>query len=443
MVSSSTFVKGDGKSDQTSARTNDYEAQDDVDPISFPDVYSSWNSTSTCDRRLSRAARSLVRQRLLHYIFSDVESGTNTRYDNYNIWDLLDRWLMIQLSANGHSPASSSTLQSSCPLWPSRDVYREEEDHVVPVNVESMPGGTLHAMQAAYPNHVLGFRRSTSPRRPDSWYRCDFCGKIFSTRFYLDLHMSRHHDGHESHTMMKDYNVSDSDRPRSTVLEVAASRNSEICPAVGWCRLVGLANCHEKALQDEPFYDRGSGGWGEEDRTSIQHKWKKVAHSIPCTIDSLHQDCRSILRSCGLIEEPNDDDWARKVPASSSWQSSHSREAEQFCRQLTCPSHRSLWQFFDDGTSLSHARHTIVHDLWGNIWRQEIRHHRRLLSIVGTLLVVGLLAWITWAIAAAYGWRWQRRDTIPAGQRLLYKGRRRSNLLQSPKRGRVSRMKRD
>jgi hypothetical protein len=345
----------------------------------------------------------------------------------------------------------------------------------------------------------LSLSSSSDGRRPYHWFQCDYCGKIFSTRFYLDLHMSRRHHGPgaddkreaatASHERMEATTDPERQQLGSSPPTYSSGEPNEadgtpwICPAADWCRLVGLANCHERALREEPYYDRGSGGWGDEDKIPIQHRWRKVAQSIPCSTGTLQEDCRSILRACGLIMaeeeerlgEPttanDDDDWTKGgVPPSH--RAPHSRLAEQFCQRLTCPRHRTLLPFFFDENKAETSEYghpyafMFHHDderndhRWKDIWTEEFHHHRRLFSLVGVIVVVGLFLWVLRAVvplaAAAppdhgrrrggwWGW-WlmqpvmRRGDDIPAGQRLLHnKGiRRRSaggSFMQRPRRG--------
>jgi hypothetical protein len=424
----------------------DDEAEEIEDTtIDFPDVYSSWKQDTTleCDRRLSRAARNFLKEHLLNTVYDfDDDHKLNgkqqnrrgaTGEDDSDVWTLLERWLA--------SVPQKRLLRSakSCPLQLSEereDVYRNDEMHTKLVHVQSFPGGTIRAMTAAYPNYVMKYRPTATQnydnRRknknhrhepPNYWYRCGYCEKTFTSQFYLDIHMMTHH--HQRH------NDHHNDSTHSNMATI-------ICPAIDWCQLIGHANCHERALEDEPYYDRGSNGWAIEDSNSIRHKWYKIAHSIPCHVDIIRNDCRSILIDCGILPpstttttttttdgtdgDTNDnDDWTVTS-------SSYILSAERFCQSLTCPNQRSLWKYFGeedilDGSRLSPKKAPSgIGDHWKDIWHNEIHHHQRLFSTVGFVVVLALIVWISRVILFSVKESTNTgRRSIPAGQRLLHK----------------------
>ncbi len=128
--------------------------------------------------------------------------------------------------------------------------------------------------------------------------------------------------------------------------------------------MVGLANCHEQALLDEPYYDRGSSGWGA-DGPSIQHKWTKLAHAVPCALDTLRADCRRILVDACRVSEAS-----RLVP---------------LCETLSCPRYH-FWHTISSSS-------TTVPDHWREMWRHESHHHGS--GVVGgILLCLGLCAYV-------------------------------------------------
>jgi hypothetical protein len=290
------------------------------------DVYSQ-NSTS-CDRRLSRAARTLIQRHVLRALSLSAQEESD-------VWTLLDQWI-------GKAPPT-------CPLLPTRDVLRQDEEHSLMITPPSKN------LNWAYPTHILQHRRQSSPLRPKEWCQCGYCGKTFVTRFYLDMHVMHQH--HYS----------------------SAEEASMICPATEWCHVVGLANCHQQALEDEPYYDRGSGGWGE-DRKSVKHKWTKVTHSISCDLESMEADCRSVLETCGVSGD--------------------------FCDSMTCPTHHFLWH---------------LPDHWQDTWLQEAQHHPGLLGI---LLVIGIFIWVYAMAASSWTASFVNSKPHPPGKRLLQKSSR-------------------
>lgn len=291
------------------------------------DIYSE-DSSASCDRRLGRAARAQIRRRVLQAVSSkdDLDGSVLLQQEELDVWMLLDQWL-------GKAPPS-------CPLLPNNDLLRQDEEQSLKVKAPSKN------LNLAYPTHVLQQRRQSSPLRPQEWYQCGYCGKTFATRFYLDLHMDEHHQYHST-----DDNL--------------------VCPAE-WCRVVGLANCHQQALEDEPFYDRGSGGWGE-DRKLVQHKWKKVAHAASCNLESVQADCRSVLHSCGLSGD--------------------------FCDSIICPTHHFVWM-----------------DHWRDTWLQEAQHHP---GMLGILIIVAIGIWVYTQVMPSVDFM-SAKPHLP-GRRLLQK----------------------
>ena len=101
-----------------------------------------------CDRRLSRAAREIVRRRILPLLSSSLQNPSNVLRE-------------------------SIRDASTCILHPDRDVLWNDE-----VNSIKIPAG---------PSRL-------APRRNlPHWYECGVCGKKFLTRYYLDLHFENTH----------------------------------------------------------------------------------------------------------------------------------------------------------------------------------------------------------------------------------------------------------
>ncbi|KAL3928295.1 MAG: hypothetical protein SGARI_005081, partial [Bacillariaceae sp.] len=199
-----------------------------------------------CDRRLSRAARRGLRKHLLHSIFRNIQEterddvpSVGKACPDDTVHELLDRWLTTVLSdKRKRSPAS-------CHLQPSRDIYKQDEEHSRYVSIQSLPGGPSKNLKIAYPNYVLQYRDNGN-QQTERWYQCDYCGKTFTSQFYLDLHMnSKHRKQHQTQSNDGEF-------------------KRYICPATEWCNLIGVANCHRHALQDEPYYNQGNNGWGND-----------------------------------------------------------------------------------------------------------------------------------------------------------------------------------
>jgi hypothetical protein len=256
----------------------------------------------TCDRRLSRAARKLVHRHLLRILEAEDSNVSYDFLDQNDVWGLLEHWLH-----------GSGQNRYECPLIPSLDIYRVDEEHSLEVEAPSK-------MHGAYPTFVSQQRPKSS--RPRTWFQCAYCGKTFISRFYLDIHL------HNTHRL---------------------EETSTFCPASDWCRAVGFANCHKVALEDEPYYDRGSDGWGDDGKL-IRHKWMKKAHAVSCSVEEIRADCHSILGACGITE------------ASKGW-----------CNSLTCPHHNL-------GDMLSP-------DQWQDVWASEMQHSGGFLLVIVCLVL--------------------------------------------------------
>jgi hypothetical protein len=404
----------------------------------FPDVYTAWKTTNhshhgDCDRRLSRAARNVLRKHLVRTFFRHSEA---TEQDDIHrpvdhgkedsLPDLLNRWMRSSGTGPSHQQQNqSAAAAASCPLlWPSLDVFQQDEEATRGVYIQSLPGGPRKNLKIAYPNYVLkqrGHAADTGSKDdppPERWFQCEHCGKTFSTQFYLDLHMNRHHSrvGVEQGGANGSYN-----------------KQNTICPATDWCNLVGMANCHTEALKSEPYYDRGNNGWGgDAGAMLVQHKWAKIAHAIPCDEAELQQHCRSVMVSCGLLVEhkaveTDNDDWAPPFTTDKSL-------ANLFCQTLACPRKQNLWQYLDEEVHdvLLTSFHSNTNnnpfvasfqDHWRDIWAKESHHHHHLLTWIGGLVLVGLVMWVLRMVMlnSTQNKPLLRTRPIPAGKRLLSK----------------------
>jgi hypothetical protein len=368
----------------------------------FLDFYMSWNDTTSthCDRRLTRAAREVLRKHLLRTVFRDLERVKRDekpfRYEN---WDETVHTLLEQWFATIPNLASHNTTKAKCLLYPEKqDLYRLDDAQTQHVYIQSLPGGIAKNLKIAYPQIVLKYWRKSDETQHESlkWYQCGYCGKTFVSQFYLDMHLTTHHFHN--------------DRAQGMV-----------CPAMEWCKLVGMANCHHQALQDEPFYDRGSGSGTDASSTLIQHKWSKIAHSVPCSVQQLQKNCESILASCGLLD-----------PFKYNASTSQHREltAVLFCEALTCPRQQNLWKYFEEEahdyllgltSTTSIPLEASSREKWESIWKAETEHHNSLLM---GITVFGVL--LLWILRKEFleARNWSHAPTsvpIPSGQRLLHK----------------------
>ena len=112
------------------------------------DVYS--EHFSGCDRRLSRAARSLLQKVILRL---DDDEAPNANHDAEDVWTLLDDWL------------GRAATPKECPLLPTRDVLRHDEEQSLRI-----PSPTNN-LNWAYPTTTLQQRRQKSPLRPKEWWQ--------------------------------------------------------------------------------------------------------------------------------------------------------------------------------------------------------------------------------------------------------------------------------
>lgn len=370
------------------------------------------DATVLCDRRLSRAARKLLKLRLQNFVVPN-----ETTIDDISVDALLERWVA---SIPSSATSQVDTRSKNCPLLPHKDIYQHEEDQTQHVHIQSLSGSGRRNLKVAFPQILLMHMHETDGSKnadytfpSEIWFKCGICGKIFVSQYYLDLHMNKQHSNHHAQTHQQ---------TRTTTM---------ICPANEWCQLVGLANCHHQALQDEPYYDRG----GSEDATishRVQHKWSKMAHAIPCDAAQLQTSCQTLMATCGFLPSERD---ASNPDNPNRVEKPHGETfAERFCRSLTCPPQQTLWQFLEDETyelflgSSSSAAHLTSADLfhahWESHWETEIDHHSTLLSSWKGFLVTALLMLLLLrktVMVAREKWALPKRISIPAGQRILHK----------------------
>lgn len=185
-----------------------------------------------CDRRLSRAARSVLLEKTLvvfshHFKNSSKAKGNplghgnnaDNEIGNYprrgkNVDELLFlsdkmKWFNIALR-------NTMTQPQKCVL---------NMDSAVDIFWEIDHFNIYHGIQ-----FVKVKRRNA--------FTCTVCQRKFSSMFYLDLHFQNHH----FHQL-----VQDSERKGQKI----------ICPAQDLCQVLGELTCHLEALKNEPYYSRG------------------------------------------------------------------------------------------------------------------------------------------------------------------------------------------
>ena len=320
----------------TTTESSSYGFVDEMQPPVDLDVLfdsSSKNFYNICDRRLSRAARKLLRKHILRA--QHRQDGNSILLENDKETSQIDVWSLLDDLA-GRADASK------CPLIPSRDIWRHDEEHTTKIRPSSF-------LNFAYPTHAIQQRRKAKNQKlknggVNHWFQCGYCGKTFATQYYFDIHVHTQHNPLQHHRILQPYDAMEhvEESRRQFLL-----KEHVVCPADDWCRIVGVANCHEQALIDEPYYGRGSGGWGE-DRKYVEHKWRKEAHSIGCDVEAIRKECITILGGACAFGHAI---------------------ADEICNGLECPTHH-IWQSFSDSISV------YLPDDYHDTWIEEARHHK-------------------------------------------------------------------
>jgi hypothetical protein len=214
-----------------------------------------------CDRRLSRAARSLVEEGL---------RGMVPTADDASLEQML-AYLGVP---------SDKVDTAACPLrgvgdWHAEPHVGTVQMPITPSTSASLPGGGLTTTLVG--RLVQGDAQV---------YECLLCGKLFSSRYYLDRHQETQHDQQSADQMTMD--------------STAAIAQTLMCPATDWCSFLAPTACHDRALRDEPFYGRGSSG-RRSDRYERERQLWKQAHAVTCTTTSLahaRTACQDVAQTC-------------------------------------------------------------------------------------------------------------------------------------------------
>ncbi|CAB9499108.1 expressed unknown protein [Seminavis robusta] len=354
------------------------------------------DSVDSCDRRISRAARSL----LVRPLRSILASAKKFYKDDLEEMDNLESatvWKLLEYSLAPHAYAGQK-----CPLLPSLDVLRREEEHSIvllppPKSTSSRLGISIRS--AMYQLNKRAWWRN-------AWYQCGFCGKLFNSRYYLDRHLETHHANKTQHEQ----------QPHRD------DKNTMICPATTWCK--GLPFCSQHALEIEPYYGKGSNGLSYQDRNYIKRQLEQAmqdetAHRDEATMDRTKQQCIQMIQDCFGGESQQ-----QSSPSVSLQAYIHQHLEQSLCQPISCPDR--LHQLFFAASSQSNDAAAMmmqhVHE-WHDEWEDYYDQHHTV-GRLGMAMLLGLVLWYTW-----YMWqvntndstyKWLRRKD-PKGTRLLQK----------------------
>jgi hypothetical protein len=381
--------------------------------------------SSVCDRRLSRAAREILKRKLQQtktWADSDSTAGTvendDTKGTDTTVWELLDRFLV----SNTDALKSSS---STCPFDPTRDLLRHHEEHARTVPSQSARYSATHSP-------LVGRRRTGG--KP-VWHQCGLCHKTFSSRYYLDQHFDSNHaqelSSETSTSTSKSSSIGDSDADPS--LDADTMDINYYCPAVEWCRAFSDQACQDMAQELEPYYDRGSDGYGN-DRWTVARKLAQAAHAVPCTTAAMHQatlQCRRSVGACfGSEQGDNATGFSNKaVPGSRRLMYLE----ESLCPTMSC--HGRLHSLFAGAStkvraaSTSSTRPPAVATVtsyqdqiqeWQDEWNYYNQEHGRI-GWMGLSVIAALVLWYAVQVIQQQQHRAAQPRRTTAGTRLLRK----------------------
>eukprot|EP01083_Nonionella_stella_P021704 60135_1 len=336
-----------------------------------PQHHTSTRTLKRCDKRRSRAARSILINTTMPIL---------TQYDTYQVTPKNSPMSILPPSSSVHNNnpnynhdvmsryksllVSLMNAPDTCILNPNRDILWKEED--------------------AY--------RSSSSRinRRQTLHQCGHCGKTFVSRYYLDLHTSTQHRDEAEALLKVEENSSSLHNHQHQHHHHHHAGN--ICPANEWCKLLGGSACDVGALKDEPYYAPGiqmdsgrnsfamstsvntGSGASNHESNSIERQYKRDIYSHPCNESELilsREYCRDSIETCfvgkdELIQE------LTEVLCSPSVQS--------------CQRHMLIGDL-SSSTGVDQGQHFRL--LWRNEWD---RHHEDMNRLGGILFVfIGLL----------------------------------------------------
>ncbi len=212
-----------------------------------------------CDRRRSRAARTIIMTKTLPIL---------RKYNNGYPSPQSKKGMSYHEQMKAFETVLSGLLKNknSCVINPKRDIFWNEEFHYTTTKYSRQFTTNLH--------------------------HCPLCGKTFLSRYYLDLHFDKTH---------------------ADDLTINAS---SICPANEICNLLGGKICDREALDKEPFYAPGIHTSGKREGNShasqmVLRDFQRKIHDQPCNETALQesrQHCTESMKICfegmdNLIEE--------------------------------------------------------------------------------------------------------------------------------------------
>lgn len=371
--------------------------------------------SSTCDRRLSRAARSLLirhLQSILSLVYPDDNYNDGISISTTSVWQLLER----SLAPHAYSITSNKNGGNSnhkCPLIPSKDMLRHHEEQSILLQPPPPKASSRHGISIRSSLYKLSKRAW----QDNTLYRCGLCGKMFSSQYYLDQHLEHQH----SHQLLSDQNNNNNENNDNN-LEML------ICPATEWCP--GLPSCAQRALELEPYYGTGSGGLGNYDRHAVHRSLWKEAHpelyDTACDEDQMRAQkykCQQMMRDCFSSVEDGDD-----TTGEHQRQREIHRQLEQsLCDPISCPDR--LHQLFFAATAKSNDATAMMmkhmHE-WQDDWEGYYYQHHGL-GRTGMALLVILGIWYggyLYQTNNRNGSKWLRHSNHnnKKGSRLLQKG---------------------
>jgi hypothetical protein len=298
--------------------------------------------------------------------------------DSLTVWDLFDRLV------------PSSVASTSCPIS-SRDVLREQEEQSLVISSKRLALGAASPYALETPRGQT-FRRSLKYRLSPNWYQCGYCSKIFSTRYYLDKHMDAHHDEHDTLALV----------PGTEQLPAL------ICPAVHWCQFLSETACHDMALELEPYYDRGSEGYGDDRKTVARRVQEQTP---PCTDAGLEEasiHCRDMFDACFGGDSSLPSDYLQKT----------------LCAPSTCVDrlHHLVLQSSWFSSSLVQRVMSRAYD-WEDEWTQYAEQGTNIILCCSLLFLLVIAALVWHAAGSVLG---RRRYVTRTRSRLLGKPSRQS-----------------
>lgn len=373
-----------------------------------------------CDRRLSRAARSILlekfraaSQRIIaqqQQLSGGGGGGGGNTNEDVNLWRFMDTFVKPVAAAAAVEGAERDGKEEgnnrssfSCPLQSQLDVWKDHEMNslVQTATDASRPfSASITGVQGFTSGHFARLHRrgtSSSQLQPLT-YQCLYCQKVFSSRYYLDLHQATQH--HQSST-------------NTTLHNNDNKEQQQLCPATDWCQFLPPTACQLRALQDEPYYGPGSDG-RRQDRYKVEAALWKQAHAVPCTVAAARAAetvCRQVGESCFVSSSSHYDmDEDRMIiikEMKEYWQ-------HQVCHKafFSCPNR--LQQLYLKTQVDGDLMLRQVHE-WQDEWAYWYEEHHTL-GWMGSILLTGVV--IYYSTVAYQKWQYYQRSHRP-GPRLL------------------------